>query len=194
MIFTLFGIKVYISYFFISMLTILSAVDETEIFVPMVLSIILHESAHLLILFLFGCKIGKIKLTIGEIGIEYLTPPDKTATLFSLVAGPIMNFTVSLIFLYFGIDLLFGINLILGFINLLPIKGLDGGSVIEKIFEGHISNKMTSLLLNVTSVFTVIVFLILNFSLLDNNYSVYIFCIYLILPIILKNLLKEKRI
>jgi len=194
MSFNIFGIRFYVSYIFVSMLTLFSAIDKTETFIPMIISIAIHEFAHCFMLLMFNCRIKSVKLTIGAVGIEYITPPDKTAVIFSLLAGPIINLVVSFFCLYFRLDTLFGVNLILGIINLLPIIGLDGGSIIDALLDGVISRKAILVLLTVTSGCSVSALLTLNLMCFNNNYSVIIFCTYLILPVFLKILLKEKRI
>ena len=193
MVFEIFGIKFYLSYVFVSLLTVFAAIDKSRLFLPTLFSVILHEAAHLFILLTFGCKIRKIKFTIGEIGIEYITPPDKTSSILSLLAGPITNLIVSYFFFCFGFELLFGLNLILGIVNLLPIIGLDGGSIVEQLLEGYINRKMSKIILFLASVCASLTLLTINRMFLNNNFSIIIFSIYLILPVILKNLLKENR-
>lgn len=193
MVFEIFGIKFYLSYVFVSLLTAFAAIDKSRLFLPTLFSVILHEAAHLFILLAFGCKIRKIKFTIGEIGIEYITPPDKTSSILSLLAGPITNLIVSYFFFCFSFELLFGLNLILGIVNLLPIIGLDGGSIVEKLLEGYINPRLSKIILFSTSVCSSLTLLTINRMFLNNNFSIIIFSLYLILPVILKNLLKENR-
>ncbi len=188
----LFGINVYISYIFVCVITVFIATDKSGLFCPLLCSIILHETAHVIALFSFGCRIKKITLNVGTIGVDYSRDLSKTESIISLLAGPLVNMITAYVLYVADYMELFGVNFIVGFVNLLPVVGLDGGSVIETLFSGIISGRILTFLMFVISSISVLSLVVLNLIFLGSNISVIIFCIYLILPIILKILLKER--
>ena len=71
MSFKLFGIKVEISFILGCIIALYIAGDRTGVILPALVSIICHELAHILVLKAFKCRVKKVKLLIGTVGIEY---------------------------------------------------------------------------------------------------------------------------
>ncbi len=195
--FTLCGIPCTISYFFVCSVAIFVAIDKTQMYIPTLLSMTLHEAAHILALVSFGCKIEEVQLLIGAIGVKYsditLTRLKKIA---AIIVGPLCNFLLAIIAFFIGSYTYFGINLVLCVYNLLPVSGLDGGSIVKTLLCGVVSSKCLENILAVLTVVTVLVILSLfvSYSGLSVNYSILLFCIYLLTPIIIKKLLKDKAV
>ena len=189
----IFGVTIEISYIFCCLITLFVAIDRTGLLIPLIVSMLLHQFAHVSVLLLFGCKLKKIRLLPGLIGVDYKCIPDKSATVISLLSGPISNFIAAYVCFLSDYNTLFGINLILGIVNILPCSGLDGGAVIETTLCGILSNKHINIVMLILTVLTVMMLILFNIIYLEMNYSVIIFCLYLISPIILKILLKERR-
>ena len=187
--FTLFGIDFFISYIFVCAFLIFMANDTSGQFIPLIFSVFVHEAGHIIMLFIFGQKLKRADLKIGAIRVEYSSYAIKSERIVALLAGPLSNLLLALIWHLFGNENLFYINIVLCVYNLLPIKGLDGGSIIEALSEGKISPKKIDLFLNLTT-FAVAIFVLVGFFLLYknsmSNYSLILFCIYLILPFIIK--------
>lgn len=191
MSFKLFGVLFEISYIFACALVLFIAYDKTGIIIPLFVSILIHEFAHYIFLKLFKCKVKKVKLLVGTLGIEYSENLKDSEKLISLAAGPFANIIVSLIALNFKNELYFSVNLILAFFNLLPIKGLDGGDILEIFLKRFLPKKTIEI---IELIIAILFFIILLFAFLKygknlfSNYSLVLFLIYLILPFVLKKL------
>ncbi len=175
------------------MLTIYIAIDRTGYIIPLILSVLIHESAHILCLLFFKCKIKSVRLLLGTFSVQYSLPPSDIARLISLLCGPLSNLAVSIISFVFKNNTLFGVNLLLFLYNLLPVDGLDGGEILEIIlhrFLSHnkISKIMNYLTLSVTSVFC------MTFFTITNNFSFIILCFYILSGLIFKKILKDTHI
>lgn len=101
-----------------------------------VISVILHESAHVIAMRIFGGS-GKITAVGGGFMLSQTKVLPYSREIAVLAAGPLANLTVALI-IYFAtlpdcavFDAAFRINLSLALINLLPIKTVDGGRITE---------------------------------------------------------------
>lgn len=195
--FTLCGIPCTISYFFVCSVAIFAAIDRTQLYIPTLLSMLAHEAAHILALVSFRCKIEKVQLLIGAIGVKY---SDITLTrlkkLTAIIVGPLCNFLLAIIAFYVGSYKYFGINLVLCVYNLLPVSGLDGGSIVKTLLCGVVSFKCLENILIVLTATTVLVIICISVTCggLAVNYSILLFCIYLLTPIIIKKLLKDKAV
>ncbi|PWM24064.1 MAG: hypothetical protein DBX44_05000 [Oscillospiraceae bacterium] len=92
----------------------------------------IHEAGHLAALFGFGGRIGKFRL--GAFGAEilprYAEPPGALAELLILLAGPAAGLAAGAAALLGGFPRFAAVNLALSCFNLLPLPGLDGGSVL----------------------------------------------------------------
>lgn len=104
------------------------------------LTIILHEGGHILTARLFGCRTGKITLTIfGGIAQINMNGLAKIKRIIVLLSGVIVN-----IILFFLIrnPYIKEYNLLLIIFNLLPIYPLDGYQILDSIFLNFRSVKM----------------------------------------------------
>ena len=191
MSFKLFGIKVEISFILGCIIALYIAGDRTGVILPALVSIICHELAHILVLKAFKCRVKKVKLLIGTVGIEYdreIPYPKDVAALFS---GPASNFLLSAVFYISGNDLWMGVNLLTGLYNLFPLKGLDGGSICRIILSRFLKERLVRVvlcLLNLVGCIAFLVLFLLYFIKNYCNYSFLLLCIYLILPLILKKI------
>ena len=101
-------------------------------------SILLHEISHIIIGYIFKNKIKKFKILPIGFFIEFddCCDNDFCKKIIILLAGPISNFFISIIFgnlnLKFCNEICF-INIVLGLFNLLPIYPLDGEKILEII-------------------------------------------------------------
>jgi Zn-dependent protease len=154
------GIDLYLhwSWFVVAMLEISSrrgsygslAFNVLE-YLALFVIVLLHEMGHALACRSVGGKADEIVLwPLG--GVAYVAPPMRPgATLWSIVAGPLVN--VLLVFVLLGVRVLSGtlvwpdtasdavwflrtvwsINLVLLIFNLLPIYPLDGGQIVRSL-------------------------------------------------------------
>lgn len=98
----------------------------------LLLSILLHESGHILTMKLLGVKIQGLTLLPAGIDIE----SDKNRVSYQKelaisLSGGAMNILIFLLFWEY--EFFACANLLYALLNLLPIKGLDGGSVLESV-------------------------------------------------------------
>lgn len=194
MYFKLFGIKFEISYIFLCVATVFIATDKTGIYIALLISVLVHEVAHIITLISFKIRIKAVRLIIGCIGIEYVDTSNRKERLLSLLAGPLSNILLSLLGYCLKSPTFFAVNLILAVYNLLPVRGLDGGSILEVALSGIVSKSKTDLILNVIVVLfssVLLVYFIFSCCCGIRNYSVLLLCIYLITPLIIKKFVER---
>ena len=187
--FVLFGITFEISYLFLTFIALFIAFDKTALFIPLLLSVLLHELAHIAVIFGCGSRVQAIRLVPGKLGVEFSEIISKKCGILALLAGPFCNLVFALCSYRVGDKVSFGINLLLCIYNLLPLRGLDGGAIIELLFSGLVSQRLINKLLSALTMFTSVGVFILFFVLKELdivNYSLIIFSIYLIMPLIIK--------
>ncbi len=188
------GVRLRISYYFVCSVVIFTALDKTRLYIPTIFFMMVHEAAHIITLLIFGCKIVEVQLIIGAIGVKYSDITlSKLQKIVSILIGPLSNLILSVLFLYSGCDIYFGINLVLGLYNLLPLVGLDGGSFIQTLLEGIVSTKFIERTLNILTVLTAVLLFFVTFLHLNvnKNYTVVLFCIYLLMPIVIKKVVER---
>ena len=192
--FKLFNINFNVNYLFLSMIVIYLAIDETGLFLPLSIGVIVHELSHVFFLVIFDCKVNSINLSIGAITVNHSSGIDKYKNMIAVLAGPISNLLLSLLFYRINFMTHFYVNIILFIYNLLPINGLDGGELIKLLFNGVLSAEKINNLLNINTVVITIMFCVMYIFVFKNINAVFIilFCIYLISPLLLKKLLKDK--
>ncbi len=136
--FKLLGTEIYVSFLFTAVIAFLLAADRTGLFLPTFFAALIHETGHLLCLWACDCQPKSIRLvpTAVEIvrGFTKSTRHDAAIS----VCGPAANLVV-----FFGLYVNFRLtqsttaltfcllNLILAVFNLLPVWGLDGGTLLS---------------------------------------------------------------
>lgn len=138
MIFKLFNIEFQISVPFAVMFAFLLVTDKTGLMSASLLAVVLHEIGHLI--WMKKCRTApkSVKMSLGGVlmvGSAFCTARESISI---ALAGPVVNFLFAVAFyslgLYFDNLLLvaFGVvQFLVGAINLLPVKGLDGGTVLR---------------------------------------------------------------
>lgn len=191
MTFSWLGIRFEISYIFACALTVFIAADRTGIFLPMLTAVILHEAGHILCLALFKCRIRAVRLVVGTLGIEYDGTVSGVKKAAALLAGPAMNILIFAICRLTGYEEASAINLVIAIYNLLPLRGLDGGAVLEDILLGLLTEKTVNIIFVAIAFSAAAVIIGLYFLNADSdgaNISLLLFGIYLILPFIIKKI------
>ena len=166
--FKLFGTEIEITFLFSSLLVLLLLTDRTGLASYLFLSVSAHEAAHLAAMWMLDCSPKRLRLKPAA--VEILSPPmtsGKEEAIITL-AGPACNL---LLFLTFwlnsslfrsGSALLFSlVNLLIGGFNLLPVAGLDGGTLLQLLitrFFGADKARLVLRLLGVTMAATGIIF------------------------------------
>lgn len=195
MSFKLFSTKVTVSFLFTAMVSVLLLCDRTGFAFPMLCSVVFHEAGHLAAMYVCGCAPTEVRLIPGSVQICMPTVTLKHEV-FILVCGPLINlilFSVLFINCYIFSNVWFldfsVINLIYGAFNILPVKGVDGGSVLHIFLSRIFGLRKADTALNTITVITAILVLLSAVFLTvkgNANYSAYIMALYLILSVFLK--------
>lgn len=140
MTFKLFGTKIYVSYLFVSLLTLLLLYKDSQILALCLLYSFAHETGHIISMKLLGATLNEIKFMPFGIAIKTsdLSALSKLKQTIVLLSGVLIN-TVLL-------PLNFEINLALIMFNLLPIGNLDGGRIL-KLFVNDKIHKIISIII-----------------------------------------------
>ena len=194
--FKLFGTEIYISFLFASVITLMLLFDKTGVILPLLFAVFMHETGHLFMMYLRESAPKCIKLIPASVQItKSFTSNYKSDILISL-SGPVVNIFLFFVF-YFNykchqnITTLYiaFLNLIIGVFNLLPIKGLDGGTVFYCILCKYTSVFKAERILNLISFLSGLLLIALAVVLTLNgkvNISLYIMGVYLLVTTIIK--------
>ena len=194
--FKLLGTEIYISFLFIALLTFMLATDRTGLIIPTIFAVIIHEFGHLFTMWTLECSPKEIKFIPTSVQIIRsfsIKPYGETAIAFSGPAASIAVFlALYLIFLNSQSNTVLQfslLNLIIGLFNLLPVKGLDGGTIllnfISKYFgieKAERAIKLITLIIGLSLLFFGIYAAIYK----NFNLTVFIIALYLIVSVIIK--------
>jgi len=149
-----------------------------------IISALWHETGHLLMLFIFGVRISKVRITVfgAAIQSEYQCLSRRKKMLV-LLAGPIFSLLLSAILFYMCYQkfklMLFlsaAVNLTLGLVNLLPVIPLDGGNILALLFTDACTLKRIN-----RCICTGLILLSGLLFIFFGNYSLLLFTVYLII-------------
>lgn len=177
MIFKLFNIEFQISVPFAVMFAFLLVTDKTGLMSASLLAVVLHEMGHLI--WMKKCRTApkSVKMSLGGVlvvGSAFCTAKESISI---ALAGPIVNFLFTVVFyslgVYFDNVLLaaFGVvQFLVGAINLLPVKGLDGGTVLTVLLEKY-CNRNVALIVKLVSFCVSVGVLVLGIAVAVKNTS-----------------------
>ncbi len=187
--FKLFGTEIYVSFLFCAVVCFMLVIDRTGLVIPTLFATLVHETGHLFAMWVAECQPRSIRLIPtsvqivrgfsrkrgGEIGITLCGPMANLAVFLSLF----VNYSIfgSLQSLSFAV-----LNLVIALFNLLPVSGLDGGTLLEIIIARYTDiYKAESIVRIITAVFAVIAFLLGVYLWVSQalNISVFIVAVYL---------------
>ncbi len=194
--FKFFGIEIYLSFFFFAVITIMLATDKTGFMLPTIFAVIMHELGHLFMMWVCDCTPRAIRLIPASVQIcSPFSKGYKNDILISL-SGPFVNLLLfgTLYYNYFcyknQITLYFAlVNLLIGAFNLLPVKGLDGGTALFSFLSKFMEINKAHLILKITTFIFALTAVILAVLLTINgklNVSLYIISIYLFIIVLIK--------
>ena len=165
--FKLFGTEIYVSFLFAATLSFMLAVDRTGLVIPTFFAVFIHETGHLLAMWASGCQPKSVRLIPASVQIVQrfnLREPQQIAI---TLCGPAANIVIFVaLFINFvafknDISLRFGIlYLITAVFNLLPVSGLDGGTLLTLLIAHRTDIfKAESVVRIITAVFAFIIFI-----------------------------------
>lgn len=169
-------------------LTFLLLLKPSQDLLLILLSILIHESGHLTAMGLTGTGIERI--TVLPIGIDikrkekYISYPCEIFLSLSGAAANILTF-----FLFAEYEFFAYTNLLYASINLLPVKGLDGGYALEAFLLCFCSVDTVQKVLKVLSlIFGILLWIIGIYILLilNGNISIFALSIFLLITINMK--------
>ena len=194
--FKLFDTEIYISFLFCAVITIMLLTDKTGFLLPALFAIIMHEIGHLFVMWLLECSPKRVKLIPASIQIT--TPFQKRYRNDILIAtaGPAVNIVLFLTlyfnYLAFGnqITLYFALlNLVIAVFNLLPVKGLDGGTILYCVLAKFKGSDKSAVILRIITLILAVLIIVTAVTLTfrgNFNLSFYIIGIYLLIMSLVK--------
>lgn len=194
--FKMFGTEIYISFLFTAVIAFMLATDRTGLALPTLCAVLLHETGHLLAMWTLDCNPKSVSLIPASVKITMPFSKSFRNDIIIAVCGPAVNFLVFGVlyfnYLCFGsnVSLYYGlVNLLIGLFNSMPVKGLDGGTVLFTVLAKRgDANKaaLTVRLITVAVAIAVIVLAILVTVKVKFNPTLYIVGIYLLISAIIK--------
>ncbi len=171
MTFKLLNTKIYVSYLFISLLTLVLLYKESEILSLCLLFSLAHEMGHIIMMKLLGATLNEIKFMPFGIAIKTsdLSALSKLKQTIVLLSGVLINAVL--------LPLNFEINLALIMFNLLPIGNLDGGRILKLLTR----SKKVSLVISL-----IILFPLFLLSIKHQNETLFLTSAYLFLTVFFK--------
>ena len=194
--FKLFGTEIYISFLFAATVAFMLATDRTGLVIPTLFAVFVHEAGHLFAMWTADCAPRKIRLIPASVQIVRSFSAKPVAEFAILICGPAANLAVFAAlyvnYLSFKHDWALVsalINLIIFAFNMLPVKGLDGGTVVYMLLSGRIGKEKAQKVLRIMTAVTATFALAVGIYTAVNgriNLSVFIVALYLFVVSIMK--------
>lgn len=134
-----FKTSISIKFSFLATVALLTLSETSASVFMSLMSCFLHETGHLLAMFLFGVDVKKIVLYGAGIKIiRGYSLKEKKKEFIILISGCLMNIIMFLLFFFLKGDsfrTFAVINLVTAIFNIFPIKSLDGGAILLLLTE-----------------------------------------------------------
>lgn len=194
--FKFFGTRIYISFLFAAVIAFLLVIDRTGLIIPTLLAVLIHEIGHLLAMWAMECQPRQVRLVPASVQIVRGFSKKKYGETAIAVCGPAANFVffiVCLIWYSVGesrFALQFSaLNFIIALYNLLPVSGLDGGTILKNLLCSKMSPDKAEQIVRLTAftlgVFAAIAGIFITIT-QQFNISIYIVALYLIITSVVK--------
>ena len=194
--FKLLGTEVYISFLFVAIIALMLATDRTGLLLPSLFAVTIHEVAHLFAMWLVDSAPKRIRLIPASVQIVRKFGVSFKSEIFIALMGPIANLllfaTLYFNYLSFGNEIVQYyalINLVVGVFNLIPVAGLDGGTVLLELLSRKTEyQKAVAILKFITFLVCVTCFVLTIFMIVKGNFnpSVLILAVYFFIMFLLK--------
>ncbi len=187
--FKIFGTQIYISFLFCAVLCFMLVIDRTGLVIPTLFAAFIHESGHLLAMWAADCQPKAVRLIPTSVQIVRGFSPKSHGEAAIAFCGPMANLVLfGALMANYAVTkaeqpLTFAVlNLVMALFNLLPVSGLDGGTLLA-IFLSKFTDiyKAESIVRIVTVVFAFVAFLLGVYLWVSGtvNVSVFIVTLYL---------------
>lgn len=193
--FKAFGTEFYISFLFAAVITALIAADRTGFVLPLLFAVLIHELGHLAAMWVLDCAPKRVRLVPAAVEITTKIGAGKHE-IFIALCGPAVNLLLFAVlffnYLAFGNDgyLTIGlINLLIGVFNLLPVTGLDGGTVLFNLLCRRKDPQKAGLIMRIINLSVALAALIAAITLCFRgqfNLSFFILALYLAVMSVIK--------
>ena len=157
------GRKLEISPAAVLMLALICFLDNAGIPAILAPAILVHEFGHYCVLRFCGCRVKTVRIGAFGIEMDYFGDLSSRELLCCAAAGPLLGLAYALLAFAVGgryLQLSGTVSVLLSGFNLLPIRPLDGGRIIETLAgdtaAGKLSRCASVLLLLLTAVLTVL--------------------------------------
>lgn len=167
--FRLCGMGIGISVGFFAVLSLMLYMDQTGLLLPTLEATLFHELGHLVAMWSLGCRPRAIECRVGAITIRGRLEVSQRSEALICLAGPLMNLVLFqlefLCYYWFGWPFLLKrslVMLVMGLFHLLPIKGLDGGTVLFGCLTGRCSAKCVAVICNTVSLVALLSLILLG--------------------------------
>lgn len=154
-----------IDYSFILVLSF-SALFNAKDVAYMLLYCAIHELSHLTALVIVGGRADELKFSFYGLALKYSSRLSRTKEIIVLICGPFANL---ILYILFRDEL----NLILFFLNIMPVYPLDGGRILD-LFSYRASKAVSIMLIIILVIFS------LYFIIFYKSFSLFLISIYLI--------------
>lgn len=159
--FKLFGTEIYISFLFAAMLAFMLATDRTGLVIPTFFAVFVHEAGHLFAMWTADCAPRKIRLIPASVQIVRSFSAKPVLEFAIMLCGPAANLAIfaALYVNYMTFEHEWAlvsalINLIIFAFNMLPVKGLDGGTALYMLLSGRVGREKATRVLGIMTAAT----------------------------------------
>lgn len=184
-----------INFSFLAFLTLVLLIDKTGYILPCFLAVFMHEMGHLISMSVLKCAPNTIMLKVAAIEISGFKPKTYKDRFIIAFMGVCFNILLFFVFYFlYKVTLIYNMliyaaaNLAVGFINLLPSLGLDGGDLLLLTLNCFLSYNKSMFIVKFISIIVSVILISITFLKiinLSNNISILIFGIYLFISTLL---------
>lgn len=162
--------------------------EQIDLYMIFIASIVLHEMAHLLMGMLVGLKPKVFSINPLGVSVEFYSYRQRKSwkKIITYLAGPMMNVVLALLFLCFPMEEVLKMkivdtNIILAIFNLVPAMPLDGGKIVKEILVLKFGNKESTIFMSrLTHVILLLFTLIYSIAILKlKNVAIFMLILYL---------------
>ena len=192
--------KIDVNFGFVLVTILICFLYKINIYFIFLISILLHEIAHMIVGVCLGLKIKKIMFNPLGMCLEFIGYRENKKTIKKIIinlSGPLFNLIFAIIISYLNIEYklkvdLFYTNLLLGIFNLLPIIPLDGGKVLKEILSIKFGYKNANIYsMNISKI--LLIFISLSYSILIFKIK-NVFLFFIIIYLWYLQIIEEKKL